>query len=115
MTTKQLQYIGPHAEIELAATGDLVERDDIVDVPAEIAGRAPAARLAGALDDLAAAVTAAAEADLDVDEQITRARAVAELRAEIAGLDHGEGLLAQPDNWKLVAAFAGTKSTDEEQ
>lgn len=36
-----LQYIGPHAEVEVAALGEFVKRGDSIEVPAELAGRAP--------------------------------------------------------------------------
>ena len=37
----KVTYIGPYDEVEVAATGAVVRRGDSVDVPDEIAGRAP--------------------------------------------------------------------------
>lgn len=41
METVTLRYVGPHDAVEISATGDLVERDATVKVPAALAGRGP--------------------------------------------------------------------------
>lgn len=67
--TVPVQYVGPFDIVELAPTGQEVERGHIIDVPAAVAGRPP-----------------------------SEAQGV-EGDADYVGADPGEGLLAQVDNW----------------
>lgn len=91
--------------LHLPGYGD-VAAGAVIDVPETgrpgevFAGRAASPRLAIAHLELGAAV-----------EALEHDRAAA-LREEIIGLDAGEGLLAQPDNWQPVKA--GKPSTAEE-
>lgn len=82
----QITYVGPFDSIEIPEVG-IVARNASVSVSSDLAGHPPVARLAVALADLVAATEA-------IDHP-----GAAALRKEIAGLDHGEGLLAQPSNW----------------
>lgn len=85
----KIRYVGPHDAVEVA--GLTVGRGKTIDVPDEVAGTPPVARLAVAMTELAAA-TAVRDHPLQ-----------AELRAEIAELDYGTGLLAQ-DTWEAVTS-----------
>jgi hypothetical protein len=86
-----LKYVGPHDAVEVIGFGE-VKRGDTLSVPAAVAGRSPSPRLAVAMVELDAAITA-------IDHDLAKA-----LREEIIDLDHGDGLLAQPSNWEAVKA-----------
>jgi hypothetical protein len=87
----QVKYVGPFDAIELDGVG-IVKQGETVDVPADVAGRPPVARVEAAHAELGAAVGA-------LDHE--RAKA---LREEIVDLDHGAGLLAQTSNWQAVTS-----------
>ena len=70
----------------------LVNPGDTIEVPGKLAGRPPAPRLAELLELELPAATAARDHEL-----------VRELKAELVGVDWGEGLLAQPANWQPAA------------
>jgi hypothetical protein len=97
----QVKYVGPFDAIELDGFGE-VKHGDVIDVPADVAGRAPDARVDAAHAELAVAVAA-------LDHE--RAKA---LREEIIGLDHGAGLLGQPGNWQAPAKSTKSTQTAEE-
>lgn len=86
-----VKYVGQSA-VEVGRF--IVEPGGTIDVPDDgppgtvYGGRPPEPRLAAAMADLVAAITAR-----------DHHRAAA-LRTEIAGLDYGTGLLAQPENWQ---------------
>ena len=84
----KLRYTGPIDEVELPGVGS-VKRGSTVDVPTGLAGRPPDPRLAEAMIELQTA-------RIGGDHEWQR-----DLRAEIAGLDAGDGLLAQ-STWELV-------------
>jgi hypothetical protein len=88
----QITYCGAHDSVILAIDGREVGcvKGSSVDVPDAIAGTAPAVRLAPAMAEL---VTATAAHNHEVAQP---------LRDEIALLDFGTGLLAQPENWQPV-------------
>lgn len=94
----QIIYVGPFSAVRFFDQGEEreVAQGEAVEVHPDTAGRAPAARLTAALAELAAAG--------DDDEL------AAKLRFEIAGLDAGAGLLAQPTNWQPAPA-AKSKTT----
>ncbi len=92
----QVKYVGPFDAVELDGFGE-VKQGAVIDVPAEVAGNAPDARVEAAHAELAEATAA-------LDHERCKA-----LREEIIGLDHGVGLLGQPGNWQAVAK--STKST----
>lgn len=85
----KLKYVGPHDEVELPG-GLTVKRNHQIEVPDELAGKAPDARIAEAMVELHDAV-----------ENHDHPAGV-KLRKEIAELDFGTGLLAQ-DTWEVVA------------
>ena len=95
----RLKYHGPFDAVEVA--GQTVKRNHQFEVDADTAGRPPEPRVADAQAELAAAVAA-----IDHD-------GAARLRDEIAGLDFGEGLLAQPDNFVAVETKATKKDGDK--
>lgn len=81
--------------IEVNGVAVDVEPGVTIEVPGSVAGHPPSPRLAEILDvELPAAAAAR-------DHELTRA-----LKAELVGVDWGEGLLAQPDNWQPVAKTA---------
>lgn len=88
----KITYIGPFDAVEVDVIGAIVQHGESIDVPDDIAGRAPDPRIAEAMLELRDAVAA-----------IDHLRAQA-LRDEIIGLDAGVGLLAQTSNWELAAA-----------
>jgi hypothetical protein len=92
----QVKYTGPFDAVELDGFGE-VKHGETIDVPAELAGKAPDARVDAAHAELAEATAA-------LDHERCKA-----LREEIIGLDHGAGLLAQVSNWQAVTK--STKST----
>lgn len=94
----KIRYVGPHDAVDVDGLGT-VQRGEVIDVAAEVAGRVPSPRVVAAHLELAAAVEA-------IDHDGAQA-----LREEIVGLDVGAGLLAQSDVWELVAA---KKSKGEE-
>ena len=93
----KIRYQGPHDEVELP-DGQTVKRNHQVDVADDLAGHPPEPRLAEAMVELHDAVEAR-------DHPLA-----VKLRAEIAGLDYGSGLLAQ-DTWEAVTA--ASKKKDE--
>lgn len=92
----KLKYIGPldSADVLVGDTIVTVQRNHQFEVPDDIAGRAPDPRL----DDVARALVDAQTPD----QHHERAR----LAHEYAGLDKGEGLLAQSDNFTTVTKKA---------
>ena len=101
----KIRYVGVHDAVTITVRGAevVVAKDATVDVPDDVAGRAPEARVAACQAEL---VDATAARD--------HARAAA-LRDEWTVLDHGAGLLAQVDNWQAVATKpAKTAATGEE-
>ena len=98
----QVKYVGPFDALELDAVG-VVKRGDVIDVPADVAGRAPDARIDAAHLELHAAIEA-------LDHE--RAKA---LREEIIGLDAGAGLLAQPANWQAVPSKSSKAAASGEE
>lgn len=110
MSDVTLVYVGPHDAVEIAATGDEVARNATVKVDAELAGRAPDARLMVAHAELAAATAVVPDPAWSQDEAEAHFAALAALHAEIPTIDAGEGLLAQPDNWQLAAKAAPKES-----
>lgn len=100
----KLKYIGalPEAEIHLRNEQVVtVKHNHQFDVPDDEAGHVPDVRLEPAMAELAAA-TAASDHVL-----------AAKLRDEIAGLDMGDGLLAQTDNYAAVDTKASKKDGDK--
>ena len=89
----KVKYCGPFDEVEVA--GQKVKRGHQFEVSDEVAGKAPDPRWAEAQAELVDAVNGTPDHDR-----------AAKLRDEIAGLDFGEGLLAQPDNFQPVTAKA---------
>ena len=86
----QISYIGAHDSVVLSVDGREVEclKGAAIDVPAELAGSAPAPRLALAIAELYAA------------EAAHQHEVAQPLREEIPTLDFGSGLLAQSENWQ---------------
>jgi hypothetical protein len=84
-----LRYIGSHDAVELDGVG-VVARGDLLSVPTQLAGRKPEKRYSEAMDELVEAMSIQSHED------------AARLRDEIVGLDPGEGLLAQTENWETV-------------
>jgi hypothetical protein len=91
----KVKYVGPFDAVELDGVG-VVHRNHQIEVTPALAGRPPAARVAAAHAELVEAMAAA-------DHHRSKA-----LREEIIDLDHGEGLLAQPDNWEPVKTSKGS-------
>ena len=87
----KLRYHGPFDEVDVA--GQTVKHNHQFDVADDVAGKAPDPRLAEAMAELFEAVNGHPDHE-----------AAARLRDEITRLDHGEGLLAQPDNYTAVPA-----------
>jgi len=95
----QIIYVGPSDGVELEGVAGVVDRGVAVDVPADLAGRAPVARLAVAMNELYAATAA-------LDHPLC-----ASLRLEIIELDPGVGLLAQ-DVWQVAPAVKASKKDE---
>jgi hypothetical protein len=95
----QITYVGPFDAVELV-DGTIAKHGETISVSAEVAGRPADPRLTDALAALSAAI-----------EAIDHAGA-ASLRAEIGGLDHGSGLLAQPSNWVPAETKAAAKKDE---
>lgn len=93
----KLRYIGPIDEVELP-DGTTVKRNHQVEVTDELAGHGPDEELDAVMAQLAEAVEAR-------DHHLQ-----AQLRAEIAPMDKGEGLLAQVDNWERVTPHTKKKT-----
>lgn len=96
----KVKYVGPFDEIEVA--GQTVKRNHQFDVADDVAGHPPEPRWAEAQAELVDAVSGHPDHVL-----------AAQLRDEIATLDMGEGLLAQPDNFQPVTAGKPAKETDK--
>lgn len=86
-------YTGPLDAIEVG--GFVVKRGKTIDMPAHVVGRPPDKRVAEAFAELEVAYGKA-------DHEAAKA-----LREELATLDYGEGLLAQPDNWTAAKSTKG--------
>lgn len=100
----KIRYVGPldAVEIELPRERRLVVRRGAdVDVPDVIAGRAPEAAVKACEVEL---VDAVARQDHEVAKRC---------REQWGELDHGEGLLAQVDNWQPVVAKAAKSKAAE--
>lgn len=98
----QVKYVGPFDAVEVDGVG-IVKHGETVDVPAELAGRPPAARVEAAHVELRDAVAA-------LDHE--RAKA---LREEIVDLDHGAGLLAQSGVWQAVSSKSSKAAVGGEE
>ena len=86
-----ITYIGGHdAQAFSPAGGRECRRGESIDVLDELAGRPPAPRVAELQTEIAVAYAARDD------------RLVAALAAELAATDHGAGLLAQADTWRLT-------------
>lgn len=101
----KIKYVGPFPELDplrlpSGATVPGVKRNHQFEVPDADAGYPPEARYLAAMVELADAVNGHPDHE--------RAR---KLRDEIATLNPGDGLLAQPDNFQPVPAKV--KETDE--
>ncbi len=117
MGTELLEYIGPFDEVEIAATGDIVKHGETVEVAAELAGSEPDPHLTEAHEMLAALIALGppvpASAVLTPDEHAAIAAYDEQLRAlhaEVAAIDQGSGLLAQPDNWRRASKSAKARA-----
>jgi hypothetical protein len=85
----KITYVGPFDAVELDTPSITVKRDETIDVPVSVAGRAPDARVAEIAAELA-------------ESYFDHAKRSA-LLAELVDLDHGAGLLAQTSNWTPAA------------
>lgn len=92
-------YLGPSDQVDVVGVGT-ADRGKPFEMPDELAGRPPAARLARAMLDLHDAISAH-------DHETARS-----LRDEIAGLDYGTGLLAQSGTWAPVGPKSDTAASE---
>ena len=99
-----IKYVGPSPAVEVR--GQEFVKGVPVDVPKELAGRPAEKRWAEAVAELVVATTPG--------DSYSHARA-AELRAEIAGLDVGEGLLAQVGIWEAVKGKAAAADKEDDK
>lgn len=81
-----VRYIGPHDAVEVGR--HVVQQGEMIAVPPSLAGRPP--------DPRVAEIHAALAEIVDLKEYRT---VVKQMTSELANLDHGEGLLAQVENW----------------
>lgn len=88
-TMVKVKYVGPFDAVEVV--GLVVKRDQTFEVDETVAGHPPEQRWTQALVELRDATSAR-------PDHVRAAR----LRAELAGLDPGDGLLAQTDNFQPV-------------
>lgn len=98
----QVKYVGPFDAVELDGFG-IVASGQVIDIAADVAGRAPDPRVEAAHLELHDAIAA-------LDHE--RAKA---LREEIIGLDAGSGLLAQPSNWQAVTTKSSKAAASGEE
>jgi hypothetical protein len=88
----KITYVGPFDAVEVPVGGRFVtvKNGEPIDLPVALAGRPPAERLSEILD-------------VELPAVFDNHEARSALIAELATVDAGEGLLAQPSNWQPVA------------
>lgn len=98
----RVRYIGSFDAVEVTGIPGVVTRGEIIDVPAELAGRIPAPRVAVALAELVDAEAVIRDAASTDEARAASQQRSDALRAELAAADTGAGLLAQIANWEPV-------------
>jgi hypothetical protein len=95
----KIKYVGPFDAVEVPVGPDrfvVVESGGVIDLPVALAGRPPSKEY------------------LELVAELEKVHADHHARAavieQLAGVDVGEGLLAQPSNWEPAAPAKETKS-----